>query len=117
MLTNKHINDNCTPRQLKLPLVPEKIVDISGLVYTFCDVMDYIDLTPSFATFGNFIRNELTTTIEQIFNDIKAYIFEQVLNIFGVKFERREEYAVEYLEKLLTQYFCGFNLYKYQWRI
>lgn len=32
---------------------------------------------PSFSTFGNFIRNELTTTIEQIFNDINAYIFEQ----------------------------------------
>lgn len=33
--------------------------------------------TPSFATFGNFIRNELTTTIEQIFIDVNAYIFEQ----------------------------------------
>ena len=35
---------------------------------------------PSFATFGNFIRNELTSSIEQIFNDINEYIFavEQV---------------------------------------
>ena len=32
---------------------------------------------PSFATFGNFIRDELTTTIEQIFIDVNAYIFEQ----------------------------------------
>jgi len=31
---------------------------------------------PSHATFGNFIRNELSTSIEQIFNDINAYIFE-----------------------------------------
>ena len=123
-----------TPKQLKLPLNLEKIIDISDLVYTFCNIMDHIDLTsyfvekgcktgcprcdaqkllkvilfafmehgisslrdlekickndirymyhldnmktPSFATFGNFIRNELSTSIDQIFNDIKAYIFE-----------------------------------------
>jgi len=136
LLTNKNTNDNYTVRQLKLPLVLEKLIDISDPVYTFCDVMDHIDLTPyfvegkgyktgrprcdaekllkvilfafmekgisslrdlgklckndirymylldgmkapSFATFGNFIRNELTTSIDQIFNDINAYIFEQ----------------------------------------
>ena len=32
---------------------------------------------PTFATFGNFIRNELTTTIEDIFKDINAYIFDK----------------------------------------
>lgn len=32
---------------------------------------------PSHATFGNFIRNELTESIEHIFFDINAYIFEQ----------------------------------------
>ena len=32
---------------------------------------------PSFATFGNFIRNELTDSIEQIFLDVNAYIFQQ----------------------------------------
>ena len=132
-LTN-YTNNNSTPRQLKLPLVLEKLIDISDPVYTFCDVMDHIDLTPyfaekgcrtgrprcdaqkllkvilfafmehgisslreieklcrtdirymyllddmkapSFATFGNFIRNELTTSIEQIFSDINSYIFE-----------------------------------------
>lgn len=214
MLLKLKTNNNSTLKQLKLPLVLEKIIDISDPVYTFCDVMDHIDLTPyfaeekgcktgrprcdaekllkvilfafmengisslrdleklcrndirymylldemkapSFATFGNFIRNELTSTIEQIFNDINAYIFdqehvdlehtyidgtkieananrytwvwkrsclrnrdkvflkvsdlidemnEQVLNLFGVKFEKREAYAVEYLEELLTQY-------------
>lgn len=31
--------------------------------------------SPSFATFGNFIRNELTTTVEQIFNDINTFSF------------------------------------------
>lgn len=132
-LTN-NTKDNYTVRQLKLPLAIEKIIDISDSVYTFCEVMDHIDLTkyfvekgyktgrprcdaqkllkvvlfafmengisslrdieklcrtdirfmyllddmpaPSFATFGNFIRNELTTTIEQIFHDINEYIFE-----------------------------------------
>lgn len=136
MQLTKNTNSNYTVRQLKLPLEIEKIIDISDPVYTFCDVMDHIDLSryfveekgyktgrprcdadkllkvilfafmehgisslreieklcrtdirymylldemkaPSFATFGNFICNELTTTIEQIFNDINAYIFAQ----------------------------------------
>ena len=120
-------------RQLKLPLEIEKLIDISDPVYTFCEVMDHIDLsryfvekgyktgrprcdaqkllkvilfafmengicslreieklcrndirymylldgmkTPSFATFGNLIRNELTDSIDQIFEDINSYIF------------------------------------------
>lgn len=121
LLINKP-NGNYTARQLKLPLEIEKLIDISDPVYTFCEVMDHIDLSgyfveekgyktgrprcdaekllkvilfafmehgfcslreieklcrtdirymylldemkaPSFATFGNFIRNELTDTI------------------------------------------------------
>ena len=131
--TNKYQN-HYTPKQLKLPLDLEKIIDISDPVYTFCDVMDHIGLipyfvekgykigrprcdshkllkvilvtfmehgisslrnleklckndiryiflfddkkAPSFATFGNFICNELSISIEQIFNDINAYIFK-----------------------------------------
>lgn len=124
-LINHKTNDNYTVKQLKLPLVIEKLIDISDPVYTFCDVMDHIDLTPyfvegkgyktgrprcdaekllkvilfafmengycslreieklcnndirfmylldemkapTFATFDNFIRNELTTNIEDI---------------------------------------------------
>ena len=213
LLINKP-NGNYTARQLKLPLEIEKLIDISDLVYTFCEVMDHIDLSgyfveekgyktgrprcdaekllkvilfafmehgfcslreieklcrtdirymylldemkaPSFATFGNFIRNELTDTIEQIFADVNAYIFEkdhvdldhtyidgtkieanankytwvwkksciknrdkmfvkiselidsmnvEVLNLFGLKFDTREEYAIEYLETMLDKY-------------
>ena len=135
LLINKP-NGNYTARQLKLPLEIEKLIDISDPVYTFCEVMDHIDLSgyfveekgyktgrsrcdaekllkvilfafmehgfcslreieklcrtdirymylldemkaPSFATFGNFIRNELTDTIEQIFANVNAYIFEK----------------------------------------
>lgn len=133
-LTNK-TNNNYTLRQLKLPLEMEKLIDISDPVYTFCEVMDHIDLSryfvekgcktgrprcdeqkllkvilfafmehgicslryieklcrndirymylldgmkaPSFATFGNMIRKELTDSIEQIFLDINTYIFEK----------------------------------------
>lgn len=133
-LTNK-TNDNYTSRQLKLPWEIEKLIDISDPVYTFCEVMDHIDLSryfvekgyrtgrprcdehkllkvilfafmeygicslrnierlcrndirymylldgmkaPSFATFGNFIRNELTDSIEQVFFDVNTYIFEK----------------------------------------
>ena len=200
-------------RQLKLPLEIEKLIDISNPVYTFCEVMDHIDLsryfvekgyktgrprcdaqkllkvilfafmengicslreieklcrndirymylldgmkTPSFATFGNLIRNELTDSIEQIFEDINSYIFtkdhvdlqhtyidgtkieananrytwvwkkscvknrqkvfdkisllidamnREVLGYLGIKFEKREAYAVDYVSELLTMY-------------
>ena len=218
-LTN-NTNNNYTIRQLKLPLEIEKIIDIADPVYTFCEVMDHIDLTPyfvddkdcktgrprcdaqkllkvilfsfmeygicslreieklcrndirfmylldgmkapSFATFGNFIRKELTASIEQIFKDINAYIFAaeqvdlqhtyidgtkleananryswvwkksciknrrklfekltalidamntEVLEYLGIKFEKREEYAIEYLEELLEKYSLVTNL-------
>lgn len=135
MLINKNTRVNYTVRQLKLPLEIEKLIDISDPVYTFCEVMDHIDLSryfvekgyktgrprcdehkllkvilfafmehgisslreieklcrndirymylldgmkpPSFATFGNIIRKELTNSIEQIFQDINTYIFEK----------------------------------------
>ena len=135
MLLNQNTNDNYTARQLKLPLEIEKLIDISDPVYTFCEVMDHIDLSryivekgyrtgrprcdehkllkvilfafmeygicslrnierlcrndirymylldgmkaPSFATFGNIIRNELTDSIEQVFLDVNTYIFEK----------------------------------------
>lgn len=32
---------------------------------------------PSFATFGNILRNELTDSIEQVFGDVNTYIFEK----------------------------------------
>lgn len=126
-LTNES-NNYSTPKQLKLPLDLEKIIDISDPVYTFCEVVDHIDLNryfaekdcktgrpkcdsctmlkvvlfafmehgatslrdleklcrtdirhmylldgmkaPSFATFGNFIRNELSGSVEQIMEKI-----------------------------------------------
>ena len=135
MLLNQNTNDNYTARQLKLPLEIEKLIDISDPVYTFCEVMDHIDLSryfvekgcktgrprcdeqkllkvilfafmehgicslryieklcrndirymylldgmkaPSFATFGNMIRKELTDSIEQIFLDMNTYIFDK----------------------------------------
>ena len=135
MRINKNTNDYYTVRQLKLPLEIEKLIDISDPVYTFCEVMDHIDLSryfvekgyrtgrprcdeqkllkvilfafmehgisslreieklcrndirymylldgmkaPSFATFGNIIRNELTNSIEQIFCDINSYLFKK----------------------------------------
>lgn len=219
MLLNKNTNNNYTTRQLKLPLEIEKLIDISDPVYTFCEVMDHIDLSkyfvekgyktgrprcdeykllkvilfafmehgisslreieklckndirymylldgmkaPSFATFGNFIREKLTDSIEQIFLDVNTYIFErdqvdlehtyidgtkieananrytwvwkksctknrekvfnkisllidamnhEVLGYLGVKLEKREAYAVDYVCELLEQYKRGTNL-------
>ena len=220
MLPTNSTNGNYTTRQLKLPLEIEKLIDFADPVYTFCEIMEHIDLTPyfvddkdyktgrprcdsqkllkvilfafmehgisslrdieklcrndirflylldgmkapSFATFGNFIRNELTVSIEKIFENINHYIFEkeqvdlehtyidgtkieananrytwvwkksciknrdkvfekisdlidrinmQVLGYQGFMFEKREVYAVDYVEELLLQYCTATNL-------
>lgn len=132
--TNTKIN--CTPKQLKLPIEIEKIIEISDPVYSFSEIVDCIDLTsyfadkkgcktgrprysyttllkiilfafmengyvslreieklcktdirymwllddmpaPSFATIGNFIKDCLTTKIEEIFLAINRVIFER----------------------------------------
>ena len=212
MLLTKNINGNYTARQLKLPLEIEKIIDISDPVYTFCEVMDCIDLSkyfvekdyktgrpkcdsikllkvvlfafmehgvsslrsieklcrtdirfmyllddmpaPSHATIGNFIRNELATSIEELFIDINSYIFEKEsvdlnhlyidgtkmeananrytwvwkkscltnrtrvfekisatidtintgLAFQGIAIEKRDEYAIEYLDEIINKY-------------
>lgn len=125
-----NINKYYTPKQLKLPIEIQKIIDFSDPVYSFCEIVDEIDLSrffvvkgyktgrprcsrtkllkiiifsfmengylslrqiekscktdirymwllddmeaPSFATIGNFIRTELTDSIENIFAAIKT---------------------------------------------
>ena len=213
MPINKSTNSYSTPRQLKLPLEIEKIIDVTDPVYTFCEVMDHMDLSryfvekdyktgrpkcdeqkllkvtlfafmehgfcslreieklcrtdirymyllddmsaPSFVTFGNFIRDRLSDSIERIFNDVNGYVFKkdhvdlehvymdgtkieananrytwvwkksciknrnkvfekisllidrmngEVLHLLGVRLEKREEYAVEYVEEMLSAY-------------
>ena len=219
MRLKNYTNVNYTSRQLKLPLDIEKLIDISDPVYTFCEVMDHIDLSkyfvakgyktgrprcdeqkllkvilfafmehgicslremekscrndirymylldgmqaPSFATFGTIIRKQLTDTVEQIFMDISTYIFEkdhvdlehtyidgtkieananrytwvwkksstknrekvfhkisllidamnqEVLGYLGVKLEKREAYAIDYVSELLEMYKKGTSL-------
>ena len=131
----KYTNKNFTPKQLKLPLEIERIIEISDPVYSFSEIVDCIDLTsyfaekgckigrprysytkllkvilfsfmengyvslrniekscktdirymwllddmkaPTFVTIGNFIRDCLTTNIEDIFVAINKVIFEK----------------------------------------
>ena len=48
----QNTNHYYTARQLRLPLEIEKIIDISDPVYTFCEVMDHIDLSGYFVKKG-----------------------------------------------------------------
>lgn len=52
MLTANQINHNYIVHQLKLSLEIEKIIDISAPVYTFCEVVDHIDLSEYFVEKG-----------------------------------------------------------------
>jgi len=134
-MKNSTTYEYITPYQYKIPLEISQIIEISDPVYTFCEVMDRIDLrkyfaeegcrmgrprcdavkmlrvilfafmeggysslrelekrcktdirylwlldgmkAPSHATFGNFIREELTEKIEDVFLEINQYIFEK----------------------------------------
>lgn len=204
--------NNYTTYQLKLPVDLERIIEISDPVYTFCEVMDHIDLNKylvveehktgrpqydritllkvvlfafmeygysslreieklckvdirfmwlrqdlpslSFMTIDNFLNDDLNRSIEEIFVEINSYVFgrenvdlehlyidgtkitanankyswvwkksclknrqktfekinvlieemNQTILAHGVKFGIREEYAIEYLEQMLTQY-------------
>lgn len=213
MLNKYYTCEYYTPRQVKLPLEIEKLIDLSDPVYTFCEVLDHIDLSkyfavkgcrigrprcdahrllkvilfafmengcaslreiqklcktdirymylldgmkaPSFVTIGNFIRHELVNSIDEIFKDLNAYLFgqekvdlehvyidgskfeananrytwvwkkscvtnrqkifakvselidnmnQEVLGYLGVKLEKREEYAIDYITEILRLY-------------
>ena len=45
-------NNYYKPKQLKLPLEIEKIIEISDPVYSFCEIVDCIDLNSYFAKKG-----------------------------------------------------------------
>ena len=55
MPLTQNTNGNYTTRQLKLPLEIEKLIDIADPVYTFCEVMDHIDLS------GYFVEKDYKT--------------------------------------------------------
>lgn len=134
MKTNTH-KWYCTPYQVKLPVEIERIIEITDPVYTFCEVMEHIDLSkylvigrngmgrprydpytmlkvilfafmefgyvstrqieklcktdirfiwllqgnkaPSHMSINNYMRQYLKCSIEEIFVEINAYIFEQ----------------------------------------
>ncbi len=42
MKKNNYINENYTPKQLKLPIEIEKIIDFSDPVYSFCEIVDVL---------------------------------------------------------------------------
>lgn len=52
MKNKNHTNNYYKPKQLKLPLEIEKIIDISDPVYSFCEIVDCIDLNSYFAKEG-----------------------------------------------------------------
>ncbi len=215
---------NYTPKQLKLPIEIEKKIDFSDPIYSFCEIVDLIDLSefiavkgcktgrpkysytkmfkiilfsfmengyvslrkiekscktdirymwilddmkaPSFVTIGNFIRENLTDNIERIFTRINKIIFEKEhvdlehvyidgtkieanankyswvwkksciknrdkifekitklieemntldLQFIDIKIEKRNEYAIEYLEEVLEEYvqICSIDVNKF----
>ena len=52
MKNTNYTNKNYTPKQLKLPIEIEKIIEISDPVYSFCEIVDCIDLSKYFVVKG-----------------------------------------------------------------
>ena len=52
MKKQNHTNSYYKPKQLKLPLEIEKIIEISDSVYSFCESIDCIDLNSYFVKKG-----------------------------------------------------------------
>ena len=89
------------PKQAVLPILIQDYLDICDPVLTFDRFMGEIDLekylkdheVPSYRTFGYFINEILSDSIEKLFYDINQKIFEkehtdlQHLYIDGSKFE------------------------------
>ena len=52
MKNTNHTNNYYTIKQLKLPIEIEKIIEISDPVYSFCEIVDCIDLDKYFVKKG-----------------------------------------------------------------
>ena len=52
MKKNLNTNNYYTPKQLKLPIEIEKIIEFSDPVYSFCEIVDQIDLSQFFVVKG-----------------------------------------------------------------
>ena len=105
-LTNK-TNDYYTPRQLKLPLEIEKLIDISDPVYTFlrsnrghCELLYLYGKNHVPKTGGN--SEKISTLIDAMNLEVLGYL--------NVKLEKREEYAIDYVSELLEMYKLGTKL-------
>ena len=86
MLLNKNTSLNYTYRQLKLPLEIERIIDISDSVYTFCDVMNHIDLTPYFVAGKDYRTGRPRCDAEKLLKVI-LFAFMEHAYIDGTKIE------------------------------
>lgn len=79
--------DHYTPYQLKLPLEISKIIEISDPVYTFCEVMDHIDLKKHLA-------------VKESRTGRKRYNPEILLKVILFAFMERGYISVREIEKL-----------------
>lgn len=77
MQLTKNTNGNYTPRQLKLPLEIEKLIDIFAPVFTLCEVMDHIDPSRYFVKKGYKTR---VLGTEKVYNKDNIRNYKDILN-------------------------------------
>jgi len=67
-----------TPYQLKMPLEISKIIEISDPVYTFCEVMDHIDLNKYLAVEGSRTGRKRYDSITLLNKEIEQFLKKRV---------------------------------------
>ena len=102
IVKKQNSQEHYTAYQLKLPVEIEKLIEISDPVYGFCEVMYHIDLNKySWVWKKSCVKNriKLFAKITELLENMNAGTA-----LLGVKFDIREEYAIEYLEEILKKY-------------
>ena len=104
-----HTNNNYKPKQLKLPLEIEKIIEISDPVYSFCEIIDCIDLLTK-------IHKEVLNNLNSIHGALLCMNRSiQAEGTFGIikcdkSYERLRRKGLENVQLEFLLVACGYNL-------
>ena len=109
MKKTNYTNNNYKPKQLKLPLEIEKIIEISDPVYSFCEIIDCIDLLTK-------IHKEVLNNLNSIHGALLCMNRSiQAEGTFGIikcdkSYERLRRKGLENVQLEFLLVACGYNL-------
>ena len=94
-------NNYYKPKQLKLPLEIEKIIEISDPVYSFCEIVDCIDFNPYFVEKG-YKTGRPRCDAEKLLK-VQDTIVQIYLKLYYFRLWKMDIYHCEELKNLVKQ--------------